>query len=243
VEQGTGLSASRPLPRWLQESERLIREIGAGRLPDGTRLPPERELAASLGIAVGTLRKSLADLESKGLLERRQGSGNYVRHRPGVTSVYSLFRLERPAGGGLPTAELLSVDRRRKPEGAPDFGPASDAWRIRRLRRLDGLAAAVEEIWLDGHAAPALRAEDLSESLYLSYRTALGLEIGQVEDRVGVAAVPGWAPSGFQRSPGTQVGHVERIGRRPDGVAVEYSCTWFDPDRARYVSRLGKGQG
>ena len=241
MEQGT--IASRPLPRWLQESERLIREIAAGRLPDGVRLPPEREMAADLGIAVGTLRKALADLAGKGLLERRQGSGNYIRHRAGVASVYSLFRLERPSGGGLPTAELLTLDRRRKPAEAPDFGPSSEAWRLRRLRRLDGLPAALEEIWLDAGQAALLRAEDLSESLYLSYRAVLGLEIGQVEDRVGLAPVPDWAVDGFPLPPQAPAGYVERVSRLLDGAAVEFSRTWFDPDRARYVSRFTKGQG
>lgn len=240
MEQGT--IASRPLPRWLQESERLTREIAAGRLPDGARLPPEREMAADLGIAVGTLRKALADLAEKGLLERRQGSGNYVRHRAEVASVYSLFRLERPSGGGLPTAELLTVDRQRKPLDAPDFGPSSEAWRLRRLRRLDGLAVALEEIWLDaGHVAD-LRAVELSESLYLTYRMTLGLEVAQVEDWVGVAFVPDWAVGNFPLRPGAPAGHVERISRLLDGTALEFSRTWFDPDRARYVSRFAKGQ-
>ena len=42
----------------------LIRDIAAGRLSEGERLPPEREMAAELGIAVGTLRQALADLTS-----------------------------------------------------------------------------------------------------------------------------------------------------------------------------------
>jgi DNA-binding GntR family transcriptional regulator len=41
-------NASGALPVYLQISEMLIREIGTGRLRDGERLPPEREMAASL---------------------------------------------------------------------------------------------------------------------------------------------------------------------------------------------------
>ena len=62
----------------------LIREIMAGRLADGARLPSEREMAAGLNVAVGTLRRGLQDLQDKGLLERIQGSGNYVRARRGI---------------------------------------------------------------------------------------------------------------------------------------------------------------
>jgi GntR family transcriptional regulator len=197
-------------------------------------------MAAQLGIAVGTLRKALAAIAAKGLLERRQGSGNYVRRRTGVASVYSLFRLELVEGGGLPTAELIAVDRRAKPAGAPAFGPCAEAHRIRRLRRLDGRAVALEEIWLDAALAPALRPQDLSESLYLSYRALFGIEIARVEDRIGVAPVPDWGCGDFAPPPGALVGHVERLAALADGTGAEFSRTWFDPDRARYVARMTK---
>jgi len=183
------MADAQPLPKYIQISERLIREIAAGHIANGARLPPERDMAADLGIAVGTLRKALGDLEAKGLLERIQGSGNYVRHKPDVDSVYAFFRLERVQGGGLPTAEVLTVDRLAKPEG-PHFGPDPEGHRIRRVRRLDDVVIAVEEIWLDGGWRQSITRQDLSDSLYLYYRETLGLVIASVEDRIGVAPVP-----------------------------------------------------
>jgi GntR family transcriptional regulator len=232
------MNAQNALPLYVQISEMLIREITAGRLIDGERLSPEREMAAELGIAVGTLRKALAELEAKGLLERVQGSGNYVRHRPEVASLYSMFRLELRQGGGLPTAEVLSVARLPKPDGAPGFGPSAEAHRVRRLRRLSGLAVAVEEIWLDGARAGRVLATELSDSLYHVYRTRLGFWITRAEDSVTVAPAPDWAPAAFGPRPGTVCGFVERLAWDQDGAPCEYSRTWFDPERARYVQRL-----
>ncbi|WP_425459525.1 GntR family transcriptional regulator [Histidinibacterium lentulum] len=229
------------LPRYVQIAELLIRDIAAGRLADGARLPPEREMAAGLGVAVGTLRKALERLAEDGLLERKQGSGNYVRARPGPLGVYGFFRLERIGGGGLPTAEVLDVARLAKPGSLPDGGPSAHGWRIRRLRRLDGQAAALEEIWLDGARADCLTAADLSESLYLHYRQALGLVIARVEDRVGTGTVPSWAPAMFGPAPGALVGMAERVGWAGDGARAEVSRTWFDTNVCRYVARLGKG--
>lgn len=242
-QDGTGGGAipAAPLPRHVQISEMLIRRIAAGQLPDGTRLPPERELAASLGIAVGTLRRALADLADKGLLERVQGSGNYVRARDAAGAVYALFRLELLAGGGLPTADVISVIRLEKPADGPAFGDALDAHRIRRLRRLDGIAVAVEEIWLDGALAEGLLAGELSESLYQYYRTALGIVITRAEDRVGLSHVPDWAPAGFGQPAGAMVPLVTRLGRDQAGRPVEYSQTWVDHARAVYVARQGQG--
>lgn len=227
-----------PLPVHMQISEMLIREIAAGRLADGARLPPERDMAAELGIAVGTLRRALADLTDRGLLERVHGSGNYVRSRGNLQGVYAFFRLERIGGGGLPTADLLSVETMDKPSDLPPFGASPRAHRIRRLRRLDGEPAALEEIWLDAARAAALSPDDLSESLYLHYRVALGFSIARIEDRVSVAALPDWAPEGFGTRPASAYGFIERLAWAGDGGSVEVSRTFFDPGIARYVSRF-----
>ena len=228
---------SSALPKFVQISEFLIREIASGRLIDGARLAPERDMAAELGVSVGTLRKSLKELEKKGLLERVQGSGNYIRHGPIEDSVYAMFRLELRAGGGLPRAEVIGVTRCIKPADLPGFGASESATRIRRLRYLNDTLVAVEEIWLDGRAG-VVTAEGLSESLYHHYRTKLGLWISRMEDRVSVAPVPGWSPPAFPLAPGTTTGFIERFGWVDAAHPVEYSRTWFDTTRSVYVQRL-----
>ena len=60
------------LPIYAQVAQTLMREIAAGRLVDGERLPAEREMAKELAISVGTLRKALDRLQQDGLLERIQ---------------------------------------------------------------------------------------------------------------------------------------------------------------------------
>lgn len=226
------------LPLYLQISELLIRDIAAGRLIDGSRLPPEREMAADLGIAVGTLRQALKVLAEKGLLESIQGSGNYIRAKSDPTSVYALLRIELLAGGGLPTARVLSVDRLPKADNLPVFGQSPDGHRIRRLRFLSGTVAAVEEIWLDGAQTERIAPADLSESLYLFYRQKLNLWIGRAEDRVGLGRVPDWAPPDFPHGAGTAVPLITRVTWAQDGRSVEASFTWYDPDTVAYVARL-----
>lgn len=224
-------------PRYAQISALLVRDIAAGRLLDGERLPPERELAASLGISVGTLRRSLADLKDKGMLRRVQGSGNYVTARAERAGVYAFFRLELRGGGGVPSADVIDVERQAKPDDLPDFGQSPEAHRIRRLRWLNEVPVALEEIWLDGAAAKRLQAEDLGPSMYQFYRR-LGIWIARAEDQVGVAPVPDWAAAPFEPTPGSLQGYVERLSWSQDGRRPEFSRTWFDNDKARYVARL-----
>ena len=56
----------------------LRQRLAPGRARPGDRLPPEKELAESLGVSRGTLRLALERLESNGEVNRRQGSGTFV---------------------------------------------------------------------------------------------------------------------------------------------------------------------
>ena len=63
--------------RSLSESiaQQLRRNIFAGLPQPGSKLPPERELAESLGTNRNTLREAIRSLESLGLVSVRQGDG------------------------------------------------------------------------------------------------------------------------------------------------------------------------
>lgn len=51
-------------------------------LPDGGRLPPERELADTLDIGRAALRKALATLQAEGMVWRHVGKGTFTGERP-----------------------------------------------------------------------------------------------------------------------------------------------------------------
>lgn len=224
------------LPKYIQLSELLIRDIDAGRLLEGERLPPERDMAVSLRTSIGTLRKALAELEHMGMLSRVQGSGNYVRKPGKATGVYAMFRLELLSGGGLPSADILSLDSMPKPTDLPAFGASGHATRIRRQRYLNDVAIAVEEIWLDASAGK-LTPEMLNDSLYQTYLKALGFWIARAEDRVSIGALPEWTPRGFGQV-NTPCGYIERFGWADGPHPIEFSRTWFDTGKSVYVQRL-----
>lgn len=71
--------------------ERLAQSIRLGVVVDGSRLPPERELAERLGVSRETLREAMRALRDAGLVESRRGRG-------GGTFVVSP-KARRPHGG------------------------------------------------------------------------------------------------------------------------------------------------
>jgi GntR family transcriptional repressor for pyruvate dehydrogenase complex len=55
------------------------RMLASGDLVPGDKLPPEREIAAALGVSRGSVRDALSELAIKGLIDRRPARGTTVR--------------------------------------------------------------------------------------------------------------------------------------------------------------------
>ncbi|MDD1780188.1 GntR family transcriptional regulator [Enterovibrio sp. ZSDZ35] len=233
------MSESTRLPMFVQISELLRREIAAGYWLPGERLPTEAELAKKLGVAVGTLRKALADLEESGLLERKQGSGTYVKNGQEQNAVYHFFRLELQTGGGLPNADVISIEQHTNTYVASLLGLSSNAplCRFRRLRKLDQQPAAIEEIWIDGAHFDAICAKDVVESLYVYYQEKLGFWISKVQDSITVDKVPDWKHRDFAPEVGSAAGYIERLSWSNRDKIEEVSFTWYDPETVRYAAR------
>ncbi|SCE75682.1 GntR family transcriptional regulator [Micromonospora mirobrigensis] len=72
------IEADSVLPPYEQVRSQLAEQVGDGRLPVGTRLPPVRQLAAELGLAVNTVARAYRELEAAGLVETRGRHGTVV---------------------------------------------------------------------------------------------------------------------------------------------------------------------
>jgi GntR family transcriptional regulator, transcriptional repressor for pyruvate dehydrogenase complex len=58
--------------------ERILGDISAGRLEAEQRLPPQREMAQSLGVSNSSVREALQSLQTMGVIEIRHGVGAFV---------------------------------------------------------------------------------------------------------------------------------------------------------------------
>src|SRR2546421_7540315 len=57
----------------------LSRDIHSGRWKLGERLPSEAQLVARFGVSRITIGRAVRDLQAAGLVERRAGSGTFVK--------------------------------------------------------------------------------------------------------------------------------------------------------------------
>ncbi|QFR32948.1 phosphonate metabolism transcriptional regulator PhnF [Ancylobacter sp. TS-1] len=165
VARGTGVAL------WKQIAERLEAEILDGRLAAGARLPTEMELSERFGVNRHTLRRALAELAEKRLIEATPGRGTFVREPPirypiGPRTRFSEIvtregrapsgrltgsRIE-PASAEIATAlglppgtEVLRVDIVREADGVP-LNIGSHWYEAARCRDLDLLVAATGSV-------------------------------------------------------------------------------------------------
>lgn len=68
-----------PKRKSLQVAEILLDKLRRGELGAGAKLPSERELAEAMEVSRVVVREALNSLQMAGVVERRVGSGNYIR--------------------------------------------------------------------------------------------------------------------------------------------------------------------
>jgi GntR family transcriptional regulator len=68
-------------PLYQQVVDEIKALIAAGELPEGSSLPPVRQVAADLGVNLNTIAFAYRELQKQGLVKIRHGSGAIVTSR------------------------------------------------------------------------------------------------------------------------------------------------------------------
>jgi DNA-binding transcriptional MocR family regulator len=148
----TGFAAA--LGAWREQRGPLAQTLAAavreavvdGRLPAGTRLPSERELARVLDISRGTVVAALALLRDDGWLHTRHGSGSLVRLPARLTERTTPWSLDRGGAGDADLDLTLALT------AAPH-----DAYRAALARAADRSAALLVDSGIATAGLPRLR--------------------------------------------------------------------------------------
>lgn len=157
----------RPGPRYQRLAAALLDAVDRRVLREGTRVPAERILAASVGVSRGTVVASFEQLVAAGVLRRRQGSGTYVVGRPSWAA--------HPGGSGVAALLLQRMVGDRETIDLSVSSPGD----LRHLPPADPGAAwaALDGHGLDPVGLPQLRAE---VARHLSEHQQLPTEPGQL---------------------------------------------------------------
>lgn len=162
----------------------IAARIAGGEFKPGERLPSERQLQIGGGVARGTVREALFQLEAEGVIYRKERSGWYVSPPPVVydPTRWEGFMSYVEAQGRRPETETLSKTEIAadgmlaqifsRPIGAPMY------WILRR-RSIDGRAVLLESIIVDAALAPGLIEHDLNGSLTSVLKADYGIGVAR----------------------------------------------------------------
>lgn len=73
--------------RYLEIVEALRRSIRDGGLTPGTRLPPQRAVAAQLGVSIATVNRAYVEAARRGLIVAHVGRGTFVAEEPAAVGL------------------------------------------------------------------------------------------------------------------------------------------------------------
>lgn len=95
-----------PQHKHLEISRHLLAEIAAGKYTAAGRLPSENQLVKQFKVSRPTVARALRDLTISGVIERRAGSGSYLKDKSGTSLITRQIGLLIP---GLGTTEIFEI--------------------------------------------------------------------------------------------------------------------------------------
>ncbi|MDB5079428.1 MAG: hypothetical protein JWP00_1352 [Chloroflexi bacterium] len=167
------INPNSPLPLYAQVKEALQREIEKNMTP-GQSLPIEPELEKRFGVSRVTVRRALEELESDGLIIRKQGRGTFVREpkiAQELTRLISWGETIRQSGLEPQTvsSEMELVEPTQDMCATLGITSGTKLVRIRRLRYASGEPICIMTNYLPQGLIPGLEDSGLiQDSIYES---------------------------------------------------------------------------
>lgn len=180
-------------PLYQVVKQQITDAVMLGRWPPGMVLPNEIALAAQFGVAVGTLRRALADLTAEGLLARRRKTGTVVTGRTPQHSLRFLFKYFRLHGkdGALQESQSRNLSLERGPATEDErrqlqMGEDAEVIRFLRLRCVDGRPIMRDLFVFAAHRVPgfASNAQEAPPLLYQHLLERYGIRVSAVREQI-----------------------------------------------------------
>lgn len=241
AERSPAALESRPL--YQQARDTLMQQIASGILQPGDFLPSEQQLAANLGISVGTVRKATEDLVSQGILERQHGRGTQIVPHTSDRSRFRFFRFAHPDGRlARLTARLISrkIQTPSKEEQRRLALTKDDQVIVlTRSRSEDGVPLIFERISIPEKRFAKLVIEpgrDMLEELYVLFQKQCGEMVRTAVDEVHFDTSSALFSKELQIEPGSPVLLVKRVALSLTKEPLEFRQSWTH--KLKYMSYL-----
>lgn len=203
----------------------LAAKIRSGHYAPGEALPPQRELSASYGVTLMTLRQALRQLSDERLIVQRPGKGTFVAPPHLAYQLDSLRSLAddlRTQGHDVRTVVVGRAVRRAPARVAAELRlpPGESALRLERVREFAGRPAVHQVSWVRRPVGDRIRDRDFTEvSLYTALADA-GVAVARASEVVRPGLLDGAAARRLREPEGSPVLLSTRVTHTLDGTPV-----------------------
>lgn len=110
-----GRNTVNPTPVYFQLQTQIQNKIENRRWAPGERIPPEREMAETYKVSVGTVKKAILNLVTEGYLYRIQGKGTFVAGTTLRRESLRYYRMQKDFSAKEAELKIkfLSIDRKK----------------------------------------------------------------------------------------------------------------------------------
>jgi GntR family transcriptional regulator len=218
---------AKALPLYLKIADRLRRQIQSGKLPHGTRLPGQRELAENFNTTLMTVRQALEILEEEQLIRTEHGVGMFVHNTNVQEDQFRLSGFSREMGERRLEVEtrLLEVDFHHScAEAANALGvlPNAELSLLARLRLMEELPLVYQRSFLPAWLQSAASDYTPTRSLYDQLQEECGQVVSMTREVLKPVCLTQENAAILETKPGDAAILSLRISYNPDGVPLVY---------------------
>ncbi|MBX6381398.1 MAG: GntR family transcriptional regulator [Microbispora sp.] len=205
----------------------LAAKIRSGEYAPGEALPPQRELSASYGVTLMTLRQALRLLSDEKLIVQQPGRGTFVAPPHLAYQLDSLRSLAddlRKQGHDVRTVVTGRAMRRAPARVAARLRlpPGETALRLERVREFGGRPAVHQVSWVRRPVADAIRDRDFTVVTLYSALADAGVVVARASEVVRPGLLDSAAARHLHEPQGSPVLVSTRITYTLDATPVVY---------------------
>lgn len=235
------------VPAYRRVAGELVQRIREGDLLPGSRVPPERELAAGYGISRMTARAAVQLLSQRGLVERKDRSGVFVA-QPKIEQELATvagFHDQMVSRGVVPGAEVIDAGTLRADEldagVAAHLGLAAGdpVHAVSRRRTGDAEPLALEESYYPALLFPGLLEEDLTRSVYGLMHDRYDRSPARTRQEIEPTQLDAEAAATLGVRPDVPALRVTRTAWDNEGQPIEFARDLYRGDRLIFVTESG----
>ena len=230
-------------PAYLQLRQSIMEAIQANALRPGEALPSERKLADTLGLSRMTVRRAFDELIAEGVLERRPGSGTFIKPRRVEQMVDRVlgFTDEVQNLGMKPLSVVLDVEYEvSDAEVSHHLGLDGDAkmFKLARLRLTEQGPLAVQIAFLPpDYADLSLETLNRTGSLYATLQQQFDVYPSRAKQRITARLPSEREVTLLQLGMGAPVLAMERLTFDQHGQTMEFVRSAYSGERVRDAAR------